>query len=550
MSLGGFAKIKSHAPLSPNTFLRDLLKIWRPPAAQGGQPAPMRFAFNTTKILTLEWPAGTNPSRLHNFETEARRLRYQALGQACFNARISSLLLGHHKEDETETLLMRLSERYCGEGLRGISPEAGIPDCLGMYGVRDSGGRYLPDSTQHDVGPGFSSDEYTKPGFEYGGVKIYRPLMNYTKPNLMTTLRAAGVPWVNDPTNLDPTLSKRNAIRHLMQHDLFPHALHSRKEAEASTLSIVSRNFRQNFQRRNDQADKLFQACKVIVFNAKSGYLDVRIPLAPTADRQGETDPGWTVEKEFIAARLVRQLLSIVSPRDYISLQSLELASKAMFFNIKDPNATLRTNTRRESIAVFTAGDVFGRRICLPEDRPVSNRNSTEGVRLDPDHIWRLSRQPYDATLPEPKHDVPGAQTSIATAQGEANNMAIRSQSSWQLWDGRYWIRIFDPSPSNIRIYPLNVERHNGLKRRLKQKQQYKLKQFLSRVAPDRTRYTMPAIVSADGDVLALPTLGIDNEWKPQLLKYQIRYKKVKLPGSVTDDAVVALPSGQQVGGD
>ncbi|KAL8641502.1 MAG: hypothetical protein Q9228_001692 [Teloschistes exilis] len=501
MSLGGFAKIKSHAaPLSPNTFLRDLLKIWRPPVAHGGTPAPMRFGKR------------------------------------------------HHKEDETETLLMRLSEGYRGEGLRGIAAEAGIPDCPGMYGVSDSGGRDLPDSVQKDVGPWFSSDEYSKPGFEYGGVKIYRPLMDYTKPTLMTTLRAAGVPWVNDPTNSDLKLSKRNVIRHLMQHNLLPQALYNSKEPDASTLSIVSRSIRQQFLRRNDQADRLFQACKVIVFDAKSGYLDVRIPLAPTAESQDETDAGWTVEKEFIAARLVRQLLYIVTPRAHISLQSLELASKAMFFNVEDPYAALSPNIRKESITVFTAGEVLCRRSRVPEDRPVSNRNSTEGIRLDPDHIWRLSRQPYDARLPEPKRDVPDAQSSLATAHGDPNSMAVRSQSSWQLWDGRYWIRVFDPSPSNIRICPWNMERHNGLKRRIEERRQYRLKKSLSRAlpfhAPGRTRYTMPAIIGADGDVLALPTLGIDTQSEPQLLRYWIRYKKVILPGSVTDDAVVALRSG------
>lgn len=51
MSLGGFAKIKSlAAPLSPNTFLRDLLKIWRPPVAHDGHPAPMRFGEHASLL--------------------------------------------------------------------------------------------------------------------------------------------------------------------------------------------------------------------------------------------------------------------------------------------------------------------------------------------------------------------------------------------------------------------------------------------------------------------------------------------------------------------
>ncbi|KAI4256075.1 MAG: hypothetical protein LQ352_002265 [Teloschistes flavicans] len=500
-------------------------------------------ALTTTQILTLEWPRGTDPLRLPNFEREARRLRYQALGRACFEAKIPSLLLGHHKEDETETLLMRLCEGYRGEGLRGIPSEAGIPDCPGMYGVTDSGGREFPEYTQKESRPGCSSGEYSKPGFEYGGVKIYRPLMNYTKPTLQALLREAGIPWVEDPTNLDLSLSSRNAIRHLIHHSLLPQALYSREQPDASTLKIVSRNIRRKFLQRNDEADRLFQACKVIFFNAKSGYLDVRIPLAPAADSQDGSDPGWTVEKKLIAARLVRQLLDTVTPRDHISLQSLEFATKTMFFNVEDPYVAHPPNTPKESIIVFTAGNVLCRRTRVPDVRPVSDL--TESIRLDPDHIWRLCRQPYNSTLPEPEGGAPDAQSSIATAHETINNMAVRSQSSWQLWDGRYWIQIFDPSPRNIRICPLSLERLTGLKRRLKEKRQYSLKKFLSRAiqfhAPGSTRHTLPAIVDADDDVLALPTLGIDTQWRRQSLNYRIRYRKVILPGSVTEDAVMAL---------
>ena len=93
----------------------------------------------------------------------ARAARYHALAEACRAAGILHLLLGHHAADQAETLLMR--------ALRG-SGDAGL---AGMATVTET-----------------------------DGLRLLRPLLTMPPGRLRATLRAAGLPWAEDPTNADP----------------------------------------------------------------------------------------------------------------------------------------------------------------------------------------------------------------------------------------------------------------------------------------------------------------------------------------------------------
>ncbi|KAL8979904.1 MAG: hypothetical protein Q9177_006021, partial [Variospora cf. flavescens] len=430
-----------------------------------------------TEILPLYWPPGVNPSGLPNFETEARRLRYQALGKACYKADIPTLLLGHHRADGDETVLMRLVAGYRGEGLRGISENTEIPYCTGVYGATQSGGRAytVPRKETQRVEVQEAKGQqrileqlkfYQEQGFEYGGVKIYRPLMDYSKPELEATLKAAGVPWVTDPTNHDPTLSIRNAIRYLTQRHLLPKALDSGSQKEPSPLSIASSNIRRKYQRRNEQAALSYQACDIISFDARSGHLQVRIPIFP-AHRDPEfhllTQHQQLTEMEHIAARLVRLLLSIVSPCDNISLQTLKTATWAMFGNLQEgPQMGSRPKRVTElRPSKFTAGGVLCERIEMrSEETPLSEAHP---FSLDPDSIWCLSREPYIKRLAEPVRIAPPAPTPPPSWRGGkkkgVSQTAFPEEPEWQLWDRRYWIQVLNPTDTPLEIRPLSRAR-------------------------------------------------------------------------------------------
>lgn len=146
----------------------------------GLQPAAERFAQHCDTLCAASrlplhtvrvqaWPGpGESP------EDTARRARYAALVQAARAQGLATVWLGHHADDQVETLLLALS--------RG----AGLPGLAGMAGR-----------------------------FEREGLVFERPLLEATGSQLREALREAGVAWVEDPTNTDIAYT-RNRIRHAL----------------------------------------------------------------------------------------------------------------------------------------------------------------------------------------------------------------------------------------------------------------------------------------------------------------------------------------------
>jgi tRNA(Ile)-lysidine synthase len=92
----------------------------------------------------------------------ARTARYSALYAACAGHGILHLLLGHHAADQAETVLMR---RQSGSGPAGLAAMAALT--------------------------------------EQTGLRLLRPLLGVPPVRLRATLRAAGIAWVEDPSNRD-----------------------------------------------------------------------------------------------------------------------------------------------------------------------------------------------------------------------------------------------------------------------------------------------------------------------------------------------------------
>ena len=491
----------------------------------------------------MRWPPGVIPSQLPNFETEARRLRYQALGKACDEANIPSLLLGHHKADSKETSIMRLIEGYRGEGLRAISTESDIPDCEGIYGAYQSGGRaYI--TTQNESAKalfakhGRAEDmlapikEYRKQGFEFGGVRIYRPLLTFSKRDLQKILKDGNVPWVEDPTNGDPTISIRNAIRFLIGNKSLPMAL----TGPSRGLETVAENIRQKSRWRDERADNLFQALDIVSFDARAGSLGFRIPIPTELNRK--MGHSQTIEQEHIGARLVRLLLQLVSPHDQISLQSLETATKRMFLEADE--ALPDHNEKDRPATSFTAAGVHCERIGVSIADPGLKSNKSN------EYTWRLSRQPYQQNLPEPECPIPPTYPSLYNPKAKKQWQVTYPEPLWHLWDGRYWIQIINCTAKPLNIRPLTEDRLIRLKARIKAEDHENtkapaiLQKLLKEAAPGLSRFTLPAIVDDEDNVLILPTL--DFEVKGLTIEWRVRYRRVIFPDNIKREAVKALP--------
>ena len=99
-----------------------------------------------------------------NVQAEARRARYRLIAEAAREKGASHVVTAHHLDDQAETFLMRLARGSGVYGLGGMRPLA-IVD----------------------------------------GLTIARPLLSVAKSRLVATLRAAGHPWIEDPSNADPS---------------------------------------------------------------------------------------------------------------------------------------------------------------------------------------------------------------------------------------------------------------------------------------------------------------------------------------------------------
>lgn len=102
-----------------------------------------------------------------NLEDVARRARYRLLETWCEDNGVLHLLTAHHRDDQAETLLMRLARGSGLDGLAGIAPVSIRQAC-----------------------------------------RVLRPLLAVAPERLRATLRDLDVPHVEDPMNRDPAFQR------------------------------------------------------------------------------------------------------------------------------------------------------------------------------------------------------------------------------------------------------------------------------------------------------------------------------------------------------
>jgi len=103
-------------------------------------------------------------------QATAREARYRLLTNWCRGHGVVHLLLGHHLEDQAETVLLRLARQSGPDGLAG-----------------------MPGITERD------------------GVRLLRPLLGTAKARLRAALVARGQEWLDDPSNADPAFARTGA---------------------------------------------------------------------------------------------------------------------------------------------------------------------------------------------------------------------------------------------------------------------------------------------------------------------------------------------------
>jgi len=198
---------------------------------------------------TLTW---TGPKPGHGVQAAARAARYELLAAACRRRGIRHLLLGHQLEDQAETFLLRLGMH------------SGVDGLAGMPAVR-----------------------------AWQRLRVIRPLLAFPKTRLEATCRAAGQPWIDDPSNQSEHFTRvrlRRVLTTLIDAGISPTAI----VASMAKLGAVRSHL-------ESETDQLLAAT---VRHFPEGWL----VLSPTPLREAP---------RLLAGRVLQRSLQGISGRTY-----------------------------------------------------------------------------------------------------------------------------------------------------------------------------------------------------------------------------------------
>lgn len=213
------------------------------------------------RVLRWRPAAGTPVS-----QASARDGRYRLMASTMGREGLSHLLLGHHRDDQAETVLMRL---FSGSGIDGVA------------GMARTAGRE--------------------------GVTLVRPLLDIPKTDLRQWATDTGIPFADDPTNLDPKY-ERARLRRLMPEIA----------AAGGDADVIVR-----FAGRAARARDGLDATVGMIFSE-----------AASVDRFGVCRIGFAKVAPLhpeLRLRLLRRTILAVSGRDEHRLERIERAEAALF---------------------------------------------------------------------------------------------------------------------------------------------------------------------------------------------------------------------------
>jgi tRNA(Ile)-lysidine synthase len=518
-----------------------------------------------TKVLKIEWPKDLIPLQSSKFESLARQYRFRILGEACRDSNVRNLLLAHHRDDQYETIMMRLATGHRSRGLLGMKASGQIPECYGIYGVYGSGavgedfcraplsglgipkeqGKTLPlgdstgmrqkpmddkfhrEPTQAEIRARRRQQRISRLPFlgrmrlEDGGIRLLRPLLQYSKERLIATCLQDGTPWFEDHTNADPTLTPRNAIRHVYKEHSIPAAL---QKDSIIALSAALKRKKVSLER---EALSVLDHCSVRGFEPRAGSIFVRFPKLTPLESNAVGDEDKTTEEQNrreVACRLLKYAIEAVTPNEHIQYPHIEQVCSTVF-----PELNTANDQGNASPVAFTVAGVLFQRYELRISYRTESEDAASEVGSDKeaqqqsdtmhmqDYEWFLSRQPYES-LPERQ---PVLEYPPLTFFKDEND-------GWKFYDGRYWIRVFNHTLTTIKVRPFRKEDLPAF-RELKFKAYETFHHRLQTIARGEVRFTLPVIVLAAAGpsekekVLALPTLDVLVYDAEKFMNYEIR---------------------------
>lgn len=178
----------------------------RPGSASEARKVGDWLAAHDIRHAILRWPG---PYPESGIQAAARQARYRLLTDYCRDHAILHLLVGHNRDDQAETVMIR---RESASGNDGLAAMAAIS--------------------------------------ERTHLRLLRPLLDVPRQRLTATLAAAGQTWINDPSN-DNTQMARGRLRSRADPSSLADAVatahasaRERILAERATAGLVARALR------------------------------------------------------------------------------------------------------------------------------------------------------------------------------------------------------------------------------------------------------------------------------------------------------------------
>lgn len=296
---------------------------------------------------TLAW-TGRKPKT--GLQQAARLARYRLLAEAARKARAAHILTAHTRDDQAETVLIRMSR---GSGLTGLGAMQRISVVPGRERVRCLDGSTEKVSGFRVRGPRAAprNDEPL----------LIRPLLDLPKSRLVATLKAAGIPFADDPSNRDPRFT-RARLRSLMPH-LAAEGL------DAPRLAGLARRLK--------RADAALEAA----VDRAAAELAVKAPAGMTAF-QAE---GFAALPAEIGLRLLGRVVSAHGDEGPVELAKLEALKEALDSAQKAGRKSANGRFRRSlagAIVTFTGPAVVVER--APPRRALTTRGRSGSGRVKP----------------------------------------------------------------------------------------------------------------------------------------------------------------------
>lgn len=506
-----------------------------------------------------------------NVETFARKMRFQALGRACRDLGSSLLFLGHHHDDQAETLLMRLVDGHTAK-IMGIQKIANIPECYGLHGISGSGSHLAlqPSQLPRDCGV---------TGLERGGIQLVRPLLDFGKARLLATCQMLDMPWFEDETNKDRTLTSRNAVRHIVNNYRLPEALGSK------FLIALGKRKRWNVEEREKIVNKLFDEMP-LTLDLRSGVVTAEFPefdsaiisQSPSLEKPRRTfwDSRWEHRHDT-----GHQPAYLATPSTALIYDMLVKRVASMSYS-GVIQTTGRFNDIVKSICSIPSGWIgslyrpskfkTGSSPKLHEASGLcfENLEDVEGESVS--RKWKIYRAPPKQGEAKFVNDVPVPSRSFQR-KVPASELETSHGDDFSLWDDRYWIKVHNAAQHDLWVRKLDGDSLASLRalfsvgriflRRqsngevIDDGREY-LRKLLRETAKGSIRWSLPVIVSyapmagttaADvppptPQILAFPTLDLRVEselWPAWVndLKWEVRYRNIDFGNKKLEDCLV-----------